>query len=170
MKPPPWTVVAGYDPCRCAHVIDIEAHWYLQGPRGGIEVKVFVGDKQQADRQAFKRNKQPLWPDDKVQNRIVHRVSKPADPVCFLIEITARDLYLDFYHEPLSLEVLDDGGAAEAEELAVKRQLEELEKRYADEREQLRQRTDLSPQVIRKLEGHAMRVYERKLQKLMSDE
>ena len=169
--PRPWSVVAGFDPYRCAHVIDVYAHEELRGT-GDLRVKVFVGDKHQADRHSFKQSRNPLWPDDKVENRIVHRVSGSAPAVCFLIEITAWDLYLDFFHEPFDVEALalDDGTSADAEDRALRRRIEELENGYEHEREELRQRTDLPPQVIRRLEGHAMRIYERKLKKIIGED
>jgi hypothetical protein len=159
--PAPWTVRAWYEAHRSAHVIDVVAHPLLREPRA-LSVEVFVGNEHRADRAAFKRDKEPLWPDDKFENRVVHRVPKGMKDPCFLIDITANNHHLDFFHEPSVIDefALDDPTPKAARRFAVLQELEELERAYAYEREKLVGRTDLSPAAKRLMEAHLIRLYE----------
>jgi hypothetical protein len=157
--PAPWTVRAWYDAYRRAHVIDVAAHPALLAD-GGLSAKVYVGEEHNPNRQAFRSHKQPLWPDDKFENRIVHRVANATEGV-FLIEIEAADLALDFYHEPaLEKDVIDTTATVVAKHFSGFVELAEVEKIYMYEKGKLAQRTDLTEQMKVILDAHLDRMHD----------
>lgn len=169
--PAPWSVRTWFEPHRRAHVIDVVAHPLLRGP-SALTVRVFAGEKHLADRGAFKRTAESLWPDDKHENRVVYRMPKERRGVCFLVEVVARDLQLDFFHEPFLIDpALDEQEPPEsAKPFKVIYEIEELLKAYTDEIEKLERRTDLSPEMKRQLKSHLMVLFESSMQKVRGSE
>jgi len=167
LSPSPWEVWAWYEPHRSAHVIEVRIHPSLENS-DAVKAKVFVGEGHTANRCAFKANKQSLWPDDKYKNRVVFRAPRETKGLCFLIDITACDLHLDFFHEPLiDVAAFVPGPPDFDKDFAQLTQIEELEKRYAAERKKLEDRADLSSAVKRQLEARLMLIRERAVKKII---
>lgn len=168
ISPIPWKVWAWYEPEHNAHVIEVEAHPDLRKP-GALQVKVYVGGYHQANRNEFRRDKKALYPDDKHENRIVYRTSTRPPGLCFLIDVTAYDLHMDFFHEPFmpAAPAITDNTQVVVDPFAKIREIEEVEKRYAEEVEKLEQRSDLSAVVKSEMEGHLLRIYERSVKQII---
>lgn len=169
--PAPWAVRTWFEPHRHAHVIDVVAHPLLRKP-DALTVRVLVGEKHQPDRAAFKRDAKSLWPDDKFENRVVHRMPGAARGVCFLIEVVAFDLRIDFFHEPYLADAasVEDESVRASKPFAVIHEIEELVKTYTEEIEKLKRRTDLSPDLKRQLESHLMVLFETSMRKVSGSE
>lgn len=168
LAPVPWTARAWYDMPRAAHVIEVSVHPLCEP--GAVSAKVYVGAAHQANRALFAQTKEPLWPDDKVSNRVVHRAPR-TQSVCFLIEIRAYDLCLDFFHEPFDIDglALTDDTPKAAKRFAQMKEIDALEQMYAAERAKLEERSDLSPMAKHLRESHLMRIYEELLGEIVGE-
>jgi hypothetical protein len=92
--------------------------------------------------------------------------------VCFLIEVVAYDLRIDFFHEPYLVDAdsTEDESPQASKPFAVIHEVEELMKSYTEEIEKLKRRTDLSPDLKRQLESHLMVIFETSMRKVSGSE
>jgi hypothetical protein len=178
--PAPWTVRAWYDARRGWHVIDIAAHPQLSTATP-LGARVYRGGVHRANRWEFRCAGTQLYPDDKFENRIIHRSKGDA---IFLIDITVGDLQLDFYHESAtalsatSVIEMEDASVIAAtpavhpleQRFAVASELAKAEEIYRRETEKVEQYSTLSEDRKIQMKAHLLRIYNDYVRELAGDD
>ena len=168
--PAPWTVRAWYDSRRREHVIDFDLHRAITTEFDASEVTVAVywGGQHDPNRSEFQHSKRPLWPDDKVHNRVVHRVQQGKDGKdlhgVFLIAVAMGAARWDFYHEPERDDGVDlllefEGATTTINYFKPLEKLAVIEKQYQEELARIDERIDLTDDTKMIMRGHAQRLY-----------
>jgi len=93
----PWVVFAWYDEARDAEVVAVRFNQALGS--ADVEFAVHCASTHDADRMNFRSYAKTLWPDDKWNDRVVHRYKHRTDRGVFLIDVTVNGETIDFYHE-----------------------------------------------------------------------
>jgi hypothetical protein len=90
-------VTAWYEERRDREIVSIDFAPSL--PQNEIGVVVRKGEELNPDRAEFRSKASVLWPDDKWNNRVVHRYRRGTATGSFLIDVRVAEETIDFYHE-----------------------------------------------------------------------
>jgi len=93
----PWVVAGWHDPSRDAEVIAVRFNPSLRS--ADVAFAVHVRSEHDPDRSHFRQYARTLWPDDKWNDRVVHRYKRNSKSGCFLIDVSVNGEMTDFYHE-----------------------------------------------------------------------
>ena len=174
----PWTIRAWYSEHRDAHIIDFS---YDQAIviLDLFEAHVYAGEQLNPNRKVFRGNHRELFPDDKVANRILYRMSGRTREPVFLIEIRVAEFKCDFYHEPfVAEEVIEvpqpepvveeiDPATAAARAFDFGPIVGEYERAYERANQKVVDNPYLSADMKETLQGHLLKRYEDEITRLV---